>query len=290
MARHRNSLANCDKTRKKRPVYCSGRIKQPVETMGDPRIELLNSLANAVPIDFYQDDGGERRYYVYAWFHGQIPIYVGKGTNGRWLVFYVDRDYNGPEAHAYVKKHAVELEPFFVVDSVTETAAFAIEYILIGHFRRQSDGWTLFNRSRGNWPAMPEPNRELITGWSAAASLTIPPGTKPLSIKGHWLAVKSLDDFLPSATMRILNDINPWRLNTPGYHFYENVLRRKPSTIGEVLELATTAKIPKAVTFCEVQDHLKWLFTWRNKGVFLEIDGRVEPEEYYPAASDQAAR
>ena len=63
---------------------------------------------------------------------------MGKGVNSRYLVFFKNQDYNSREAHAYIKKHA-ELEPFFVNSVITETAAFAIEYKLIEHFKRRSE-------------------------------------------------------------------------------------------------------------------------------------------------------
>ena len=49
-------------------------------------------------------------------------------------------------------------------------------------------------------------------------AIAIPSGTKPLSGKGHWLAVQLLADFAPSAILRLLNDINPWDEGCPGYH------------------------------------------------------------------------
>jgi hypothetical protein len=253
----------------------------------DPRIKLLNSIANTVPVEFHRDDGGEGRYYVYAWFHGQTCIYVGKGTTGRWLVFYVDKDYNSPEAHAYIRKHASELEPFHVVNNVTETAAFAIEYTLIGHFQRRTEGGTLFNVSRGNWPPVPNSDRALVNEWQTAAALIIPRGKEPLSIKGHWLATKSLPNFPPTAIIRLLSEVNPWQPGkTTGYDLFEKILRKNPIiSVGEVLRLANEAGIRAP------QAHLKWLFTWRQKGVFLEVDGQIwEPGYDYRETSPDCPR
>jgi hypothetical protein len=33
----------------------------------DPRIELLNSIADTVPPDYYRADGSERRFCAYVW-------------------------------------------------------------------------------------------------------------------------------------------------------------------------------------------------------------------------------
>lgn len=63
-----------------------------------------------------------------------------RGVNSRYLVFFKNQDYNSRKAHAYIKRHHAELEPFFVNSVITETAAFAIEYKLIEHFKRRSEG------------------------------------------------------------------------------------------------------------------------------------------------------
>jgi hypothetical protein len=253
----------------------TGRRSAEIEMTSDRRIKQLNKLANEIPVDFHRDDGKERKFYAYAWFHGRDCIYVGEGTGDRWLIFYKNKDYNYPEAHAYIEKYHRELEPFRVVNNVTKTAGLKIESTLIGHFRRRIDGGTLFNRHPGQSPAMPGLDRELICGWQTAAPLTIPPGTKPLSNLGHWKSVKSLPDFPEPATLRRLNDVNPWKFGCPGYHFYEKVLRQNPHAVGETLRLAKEAGIREASTPTNVQGHLKWLFTWRQKGVFLEIDGQI---------------
>jgi hypothetical protein len=79
----------------------------------DPRIALLNSIADTVPPDYYRADGTELRFYAYAWFHGQTCINVGKGTGPRFLEFFVNPDYNTLAAHDYVRQHHGELEVFF---------------------------------------------------------------------------------------------------------------------------------------------------------------------------------
>ena len=47
----------------------------------DPRIKLLNSLADTVPPEYYR--GEDLRFYAYAWFHGQTCIYVAS-TAATW--------------------------------------------------------------------------------------------------------------------------------------------------------------------------------------------------------------
>jgi hypothetical protein len=111
----------------------------------------------------------------------------------------------------------------------------------------------------------------------AAAPLTIPSVPPPLSGLGHWASVLSHPDFPESATLRRLNEVNPWQLGCPGYRLYEQVLRQNPPTVGETLRLAKEARIDKASTPKAVQGHLKWLFTWREDPAFpfLEIDGQI---------------
>ena len=79
-------------------------------------------------------------------------------------------------------------------------------------------------------------------------------------------------DFASSATLRLLNDINPWDEGCPRYHLYEIVLRpilsKQAATMGEVLKLAKDAGIRFARSPGQVQTHLKWLFTW--DGLYLE--------------------
>jgi len=239
-----------------------------MEAVIDPRIALLNSIADTVPPDYYRADGTERRFYAYAWFHGQTCINVGKGTGPRFLQFFVNPDYNTLAAHDYVRQHHGELEVFFVNAAITETAALAVEYQLIELFKRRSENGTLYNVSRGSWPPCPsgEPLHHLRR---TAEQTVIPPTAKPLSRSGYWRDCKHfIDDFLPTARLRLLKNV--WREGVPGDHFYKRVLVFS-ATVGDVLRLAKQEEIPQATTPRAVQGHLKWAFTHGG----IEIDGKT---------------
>ena len=69
-----------------------------------------------------------------------------------------------------------------MASNLTNTAALAIEYHLIGHFKRRSEGGTLFNEDRGHCPGRPgSENESLSYARKMAAPAVVPPGTKPLS-------------------------------------------------------------------------------------------------------------
>ena len=208
----------------------------------DPRIALLNSIADTVPPDYYRADGTELRFYAYAWFHGQTCINVGKGTGPRFLEFFVNPDYNTLAAHDYVRQHHGELEVFFVNAAITETAAFAVEYQLIEYFRRQSENGTLYNVLPGHWPPCPS-GEALHHLRGMAEQAVIPPTAKPLSRSGYWRDCKHfIPDFLPNATLRLLKNV--WREGVAGDKLYKRVLIFS-ATVGGALRLAEQEKIPK---------------------------------------------
>ena len=208
----------------------------------DPRIALLNSIADTVPPDYYRADGTELRFYAYAWFHGQTCINVGKGTGPRFLEFFVNPDYNTLAAHDYVRQHHGELEVFFVNAAITETAAFAVEYQLIEYFRRQSENGTLYNVLPGYWPPCPS-GEALHHLRGMAEQAVIPPTAKPLSRSGYWRDCKHfIPDFLPNATLRLLKNV--WREGVAGDKLYKRVLIFS-ATVGGALRLAEQEKIPK---------------------------------------------
>jgi len=158
----------------------------------DHRITLLNRLADAVSPEYFRSDGGGSHYYTYAWFHGPVCVYVGKGADKRSLEFVVSLDYNTPDAHEYVARYFEELEPFYVASRLTSTAAFAIEHHLIGHFKRRSEGGTLFNVAPGHLPQPPVSGETL--SYSTAERAAIPPGTEPLSKQQYAFYVETFDD------------------------------------------------------------------------------------------------
>jgi hypothetical protein len=146
----------------------------------DPKIKLLDSLVEGVARDYFLA-AGEPRFCTYVWFHGPTAIYVGEGLKDRHLKFYTSLGYNTPEAHAYIRAHSQELTCFLAASNITKTAALAIEWSLIGHFKRRSEGGTLFNVSRGVCPVCPGPASDLFHLKKTASIALIPPGTTPLA-------------------------------------------------------------------------------------------------------------
>jgi hypothetical protein len=65
--------------------------------MADERAKMLDQLVTGAAPDYYRDDGNGPRYYVYTWWHGDTPIYVGKGEGDRSLKLLTSRKYNSAE-------------------------------------------------------------------------------------------------------------------------------------------------------------------------------------------------
>jgi hypothetical protein len=159
--------------------------KKRILMMKGSRIELLDDLVGkGVPHDYFRDDGTELRYYSYVWFHGHVAINVGKGCDGRYLKFVWDKGYNSADAHAYVEANSKELECFFAASEITESAAFAIEHLLIGHFKLRSERGSLFNVKPGQLPA-PGSGPDLSHLRQTAAVAPIPLNMKPLASGKH---------------------------------------------------------------------------------------------------------
>ena len=94
-----------------------------------------------------------------------------------------------------------------MVDRYTKVVLTVIALALVGLVASQAIPGAKAFSDCGKWEHAP-----------CYIAIAIPSGTKPLSGKGHWLTVQLLADFAPSATLRLLNDINPWDEGCPGYH------------------------------------------------------------------------
>jgi hypothetical protein len=88
---------------------------------------------------------------------------------------------------------------------------------------------------------------------------------------GHYVAYKAQPIFAPTATLELISGTNPWRHNTPGFDFYTMVLAQKPATVQKAIELGAASK--RKFTGPEVQNHLRWLYTWG--GSYIRIGGKV---------------
>jgi hypothetical protein len=245
----------------------------------DSRIELLDDLIEKnVPHDHFCDDGTERRFYSYVWFHGPVAIYVGKGCGPRYLKFVV-AGYNSVVALAYVRKHFKELECFFAASEITESASFAIEHMLIGYFRLRSEGGSLLNGKPGRLPA-PGSGADLSHLRQTASLAPLPPNLEPLANGKHVLAWKRQPTFAPTDRLTLTTDNNPWAYNTPGYRFFEAVMRQRPATVADAISMAKAHDGGKVRTerIGSAQGHLRWLYTWGPHLIVNDQFWRPSPE------------
>jgi hypothetical protein len=86
---------------------------------------------------------------------------------------------------------------------------------------------------------------------------------------GHYVAYKAQGRFDLSASLKLVSSTNPWRPNTPGFRFYQAVLAKAPATVGA----AVTLGVASGFKAREVQNHLRWLYTWG--GSYIRIAGQV---------------
>jgi hypothetical protein len=95
---------------------------------------------------------------------------------------------------------------------------------------------------------------------------------------GHYVAYRAQPTKYPlDATLKVLSDINRWRPGTPGDRFYAAVISKRPATIGAAVELGKAAGFKVQ----EVQNHLRWQFTWGDQleiaGVGYSVEAKAAP-------------
>ncbi len=250
--------------------------------MTDSRVRLLDDLVATVSKDYYSADGKEPRFYTYVWFHLDVAINVGKGCDKRYREFIANEAYNSAEARDYVRKHHKELECFFAASNITEPAALAIEYMLIGHFKRRDfayedgPGGTLFNVRRGQLPVLSGRDANLWHLKKSAGLIPVLSIITPLAKGKHGRNLKDGPDFAPSDKLTLITDDNPWQYNTRGWRFFEAVMRQRPATVAETIAM-TEAALRKGINVGTgrsatiAQGHLKWLYHW---GRYLVVNGK----------------
>lgn len=109
-----------------------------------------------------------------------------------------------------------------------------------------------------------------------------------MGTSSHLRAARALRKFHPSATIRLLGDINPWRTGTWGTRCFDEILRPQPViTVHEFQNLLIQLGIPDNFD----QGHLRWLFTWHKHAAFpfISVDEKLyDPKETYVAAERPA--
>lgn len=86
---------------------------------------------------------------------------------------------------------------------------------------------------------------------------------------GHYVAYKAQPKFDLESSIKLVSSVNPWRPGTPGHVFYSKVLAQNPGSVAKAVALGETAGFKAR----EVQNHLRWLFTWG--GSYVEIGGKL---------------
>lgn len=110
------------------------------------------------------------------------------------------------------------------------------------------------------------------------ATTTTTPTTATGDNAGHmaaWRAQKARGDFATGLTVALTTGVNPWRVNCPGWHFYNAVLAKLPkdATVATVMAMAKEAGIKGAMS------HLIWLYPWVGKPNRLVLGGVQYPEQ-----------
>jgi hypothetical protein len=84
---------------------------------------------------------------------------------------------------------------------------------------------------------------------------------------GHYLAYKATSRFPLDAKLELRTNSNPWRPHSPGASFWASVLSKAPATVGAAITLGASAGFKAR----EVQNHLRWIYTWS----YLAVNGQV---------------
>jgi hypothetical protein len=75
--------------------------------------------------------------------------------------------------------------------------------------------------------------------------------------------------FSLEASLELISGSNPWRPGTPGSNFWSQVLSKNPATVAAAVAMGKDAGFKAR----EVQNHLRWLYTWG--GSYVRIGGAV---------------
>jgi hypothetical protein len=86
--------------------------------------------------------------------------------------------------------------------------------------------------------------------------------------KGHLAAWRAQPEFKPEASLKVEGG-NPWAAKAAA-KFYEQVLAKKPTTVGKALSLGQAAGFTPGQT----QGHLRWFFTWVRDDACLLVNGK----------------
>ena len=211
-----------------------------------------------------------RGFYVYLWRHGEIDRYVGKGTNGRWRGHLNTRANDGNQLKMrYFRKYGRAMTCFIIAEDLTESAAGDLEKAEVskrGVYQRYANFPGVPRAARRAGPLLNDRDGSVINGSRRKRG-----ERAPHEVSNHYRLFQAQPDFALDATFRLLSTENPWRKNCPPRRLYSLVLSKEPKTVREVIEGAAQLGIEPR----ETQRHLRWLYTWIEKGPQCEIGGKL---------------
>jgi hypothetical protein len=216
----------------------------------------------------YQDgkqvSGDPVGHHVYLWRADETDRYVGKASAGqtrRWKQHtkYVANSENRRKER-YFRRFASRLSCFILAEALpSEEDLGEREIVEIDKRGTVAAGTGPLLNARGG---------------SVFYAPRSAPGERSSSTSQHHDDWKAQPDLAPTATIRLLTTDNIWAIkgragkNGRGYQFFVKVLAKGPKTVQEAIDLGK--KI--GLTPGQVQEHLRWLYTW---GPYMEIDGRL---------------
>jgi hypothetical protein len=208
-------------------------------------------------------------HYVYLWRAGENARYVGKAianqNHQRWKdQLKSDRNDDNQRKMRYFRRFGNVMSCFIIAEGlVTEAELAERETMEINQRGITVTGTGPLLNARGG-SAFYEPR----AAW----------GERKAPVSRHHTDWVAQPDFAFDATIRYINPNNAWGLlgrgpNGRGYQFHVKVLTRRPSTVQQAIDFGEEVGLKPR----EVQEHLRWLYTWTGSahGPFIEIDGKI---------------
>jgi hypothetical protein len=192
--------------------------------------------------------------YVYLWRAGDTDRYVGRGDGkARWNSHLrTSRNDHNQRKMRYFRRYKHLMTCYITEEGLTIDAVGPLEIEETKKRGIRAEGGPLLNDRHGS-----------------VAGPRTKGGSKNKSPR--ILLWEAQPDFPLEATFRLLSTESPWPPNKPGREFYNHVLAHGPKTVRDIIERG------KVIGFTEkqIQEHLRWGYTWVRKGPQFEIDGKI---------------
>jgi hypothetical protein len=195
--------------------------------------ESLEAIVKGIPRRYFQAVGATDAY-AYVWFHGKTPIYVGKGTGNRYLMFIASQAYGSQERHTYIAEYGSEFQCYFAIRNVNKIVALECERLLVAAYgRRRLGTGSLFNETCGDSPAHGDfAGPDQFASARIAVPAPIPSNLRKLSTGKLNAAWKAQPSFPLDATISVLVADNP-KSRRPATRFAKYVSGR---TVAEYID------------------------------------------------------